>query len=433
MITGRRITIFSREYPPVIVGGTSLVTRNLAVGLARHGWQVAVVTADPTAGIERSEDGDGVTVLRVGTGSVYNANSGLSDDSLRTHRQLYDAARRLTDGVGPPDIVALPDLFCYPEASLFARAHGVPLINILLQDFRAITPYDPGAHQVTSGVSSDHAHLMDIERKALLGSDLTVFISEALRDSITRQYGTDAFRHKVVHLGVDLEEMASTERDDTRLERRDALLAATPAGPRTPLVVACGRLVPVKGFTQLITALAGLGPVERPASGSTALPHLVLLGSGPQEQPLLRLAEERGVADRVTLLGGLPRTTVLGWMSVADVAVVPSVWESFCYVCAEMLALGRPVVASAVDSLRELIPDGRYGYPVPVGGPLGHRTLDPGALAHALRSALTDPEQAAARGGAGRRRIAKHFTNERFVIHMSALAAGLVQERGLSR
>jgi glycosyltransferase involved in cell wall biosynthesis len=44
-------------------------------------------------------------------------------------------------------------------------------------------------------------------------------------------------------------------------------------------------------------------------------------------------------------------------MSVADIAVVPSLWESFCYVCAEMMAFGRPVVASHIDSLRESIPD----------------------------------------------------------------------------
>ncbi|MFD0346479.1 glycosyltransferase [Kitasatospora aburaviensis] len=84
---------------------------------------------------------------------------------------------------------------------------------------------------------------------------------------------------------------------------------------------------------------------------------------------------------------------------MADVNVVPSLWESFCYVCAEMMAFGHPVVASAVDSLRELIPGPEYGYPVPVSGPSGDRTLDPADLAAALRRALERPEEARLRGG----------------------------------
>ncbi|MEW2085653.1 glycosyltransferase family 4 protein [Streptomyces sp. NPDC005283] len=428
MTAARRIMIFSREYPPVIIGGTSTVARNLAVGLAQSGWDVCVITADPSAGEDVREDADGVTVLRVGTGTVYNATSGLSRDILRTHRRLHAAARHLAEEAGRPDILALPDLFCLPEASLLARELDVPLINILLQDFRAITPYDQGPHRVTNGVASDHPHLMDIERKSLFGSDLTVFISEALRESITEQYGAGSFRHEVVHLGVDPEEIAAVQRDRAWLERRRQLLASTPAGERTPLLVACGRLVPVKGFAQLIKALALLGPVEAPAGAAAVFPHLVLVGSGPEHEAIQRLATELGVAERLTILGGQPRAEVLGWMAAADVAVVPSLWESFCYVCAEMMALGRPVVASAVDSLKELLPDSSCGYPVPVGGLLGQRSLEPADLARALRAALGDGEHASARGAAGRARIAEHFTNERFVTRLSALAAELARE-----
>jgi glycosyltransferase involved in cell wall biosynthesis len=86
-----------------------------------------------------------------------------------------------------------------------------------------------------------------------------------------------------------------------------------------------------------------------------------------------------------------------------------------------MMAFGRPVVATAVDSLRELIPSDAFGYPVPVGGPSGARTLAPNDLAHCLRMAFTQPDEARRRGTAARARIAEHFTNDRFARGISAL------------
>jgi glycogen(starch) synthase len=416
--SGPSIFIFSREYPPASVGGTSTVARNLAVGLVAEGWNVTVITSvSRSPGAER-EWNDGVLVLRSGTDIIYDASSGLAGHGIRAHRRLYMAARLIATELGPPTVVALPDLFCYPEAAMFARHHAVPLVNILLQDFRAITPYDRGAHHVTTGVSADRQHLLDIERKAVCESDHTVYISRALSDAVTGYYPVGQAPHSVIHLGVDHSEIAAVETDRQWRRKRHELLGADPA---RPLLVACGRLVPVKGFAILLQALDMLGSVVCNDAGMVLRPHLALLGVGPEEAPLRQLAADRGLASRVTFLGDLPRREVLGWMSVADVAVVPSLWESFCYVCAEMMAFGRPVVATAVDSLRELIPSVQYGYPVPVSGPLARRALDPGDLAFALREAFTHPHEARRRGAAARSRIAGQFDNARFAQRISAL------------
>jgi glycosyltransferase involved in cell wall biosynthesis len=416
-----RVLVFSREYPPVTVGGTSTVARNLAVGLTAHGWQATVLSTNPGTADHREET-DGVTVQRVATAQVYEGTTQLADPSLRTHRGLHRLAEQAAAEEGPPDLVALPDLFCYPEAAVFARRHEVPLLNILLQDFRAITPYDRGAHQVTWGVTADRDHLLSLERKALLGSDHTVFISHALASAVTGYYRDENAASSVIHLGVDEDEIRRVDGDPEPRRRRALLLGGSPSAP---LLVACGRMVPVKGFEQLLNALALLGP-EPAYVGS--LPRLALVGIGPEEPALRRLSVRLGLDDRVTFLGDVPRAEALGWMAVADVNVVPSLWESFCYVCAEMMAFGRPVVASAVDSLRELIPDGRFGYPVPVSGPSGARRLDPRDLAHALRQALADPQDAARRGSAGRDRIAAEFTNSRFARNVSALAGELKRD-----
>lgn len=422
-MTGKQnIFIFSREYPPAIIGGTSTVARNLAIGLAAEGWQVTVITTAPRSRGEEREHIDGVLVHRCGTDTIYSASSGLTDHGIRVHRRLYKAAHLLATESGPPAVVALPDLFCYPEAAMFASRYVVPLVNILLQDFRAITPYDRDTHHVTTGVSADREHLLDVERKAVCESDHTVYISRALSDAVTGYYPVGQAPHSVIHLGVDPAEVAAVETDQQWRRGRHEMFGADPA---RPLLVACGRLVPVKGFAALLHALDLLGPVAGPDVGTALLPHLALVGVGPEEAPLRRLATDLGLAPRITFLGAVPRRGALGWMSVADVAVVPSLWESFCYVCAEMMAFGRPVVATAVDSLRELIPSAEYGYPVPVSGQLGRRSVDPGDLAHALREALTHPQQAGRRGAAARARVAEHFTNARFARGVSAICHDL--------
>ncbi|WP_349879216.1 glycosyltransferase family 4 protein [Micromonospora sp. HUAS YX12] len=416
----RRALVFSREYPPVTVGGTSTVARSLAVGLVAEGWDVAVLSSQP-GGEDVRDRIQGVDVLRVGTGTVYNADTGLADDSLRAHRRLFTAAEQLCAEFGMPDLVALPDLFCFPEAALFSRRHRRPLLNILLQDFRAITPYDRDAHRVTNGVTASRTHLLELEEKSLAESAYTVFISHALSDAITGYYPHLETRHEVVHLGIDTVEIAAVADDPQWPQARAELLAGVPGAP---LLVACGRLVPVKGFAQLLAALAH--PVLAPVAGSESPPpRLVLIGVGPEEAHLRRLAATLGVSDRVSFLGDVPRREALGWMSVADVAVVPSLWESFCYVCAEMMAFGRPVVATAVDSLYELIPDDRYGYPVPVQGPSGDRRLDPAVLAAVLRDALADPEGRRRRGEQARNRVMERFTNDRFARGIATLGARL--------
>jgi glycosyltransferase involved in cell wall biosynthesis len=417
VLTGRpRIFVFSREYPPVTVGGTSTVARNLSIGLAAHGWQVVAVSTNPRRHEDEREHIDGVLVHRTGTGVVYNPGSGVATDTMLSHRRLHQAAVRLAAEFGSPAVVALPDLFCYPESALLARSARAPLVNILLQDFRTLTRLDRGRHQVTSGVSADPGHLLALEEKAIKGSAHVAFISQALADAVARNYPDATTEHSVIHLGVDTAEIASVAADDGERARLSATLPAAARG--RPLLVGCGRLVPVKGFSPLLRAMALLGD-RQPA------PYLAIAGVGPQEARLRRLAADLGIAAQVSFLGDIPRRAALTWMSMADVAVVPSLWESFCYVCAEMMALGRPVVATAVDSLNELMPTEKYGFRVPVLLAPDRRWVEPAGLARAIGSALADPADAAARGMAARARILTQFTNARFARSVSDLCTRL--------
>jgi glycosyltransferase involved in cell wall biosynthesis len=115
--------------------------------------------------------------------------------------------------------------------------------------------------------------------------------------------------------------------------------------------VCVGGLTKNKGQDLLIAALARLR-----AGGSTL--HAVFVGDGPERHALEDLADQVGVRSDCTFTGSLDRHEVLELMSRSLVTVVPSRSEAFGIVAIESMALGTPVIASAVDGLKEVVGPG---------------------------------------------------------------------------
>src|SRR5207237_9553082 len=115
------------------------------------------------------------------------------------------------------------------------------------------------------------------------------------------------------------------------------------------LVGNVGRLALQKGQRHLIAAMPLL--LERVPRA-----HLVLAGRGDPEGYLRDLALEVGVAERVHVLG--PRKDVPALMHALDVFAMPSIWEGFGLVLLEAMAAGRPIVASQVATIPEIVMDG---------------------------------------------------------------------------
>jgi glycosyltransferase involved in cell wall biosynthesis len=146
-----------------------------------------------------------------------------------------------------------------------------------------------------------------------------------------------------------------------------------------PHVLYAGRLSAEKGVLELVEAARGL--------------PLVVAGDGP-------------LRERVPgALGFLPHDELLGRYERAAVVACPSLREGFGVVCAEAMAHGRPVVASAVGGLRDLVVDGETGMLVPPG--------DVPALRAALERLLADPSLRRRLGEAARDRARKILSWER--------------------
>lgn len=122
--------------------------------------------------------------------------------------------------------------------------------------------------------------------------------------------------------------------------------------PDGPLVVACGRLKPLKGFAHLVDALA---EVRRSVPA-----HLWIVGEGEQRAELERKVERLGLKGCVRLLGF--RENPYRYMAAADVFVLSSLFEGFGNVIVEAMACGAPVVATDCPyGPREIIRDGESG------------------------------------------------------------------------
>jgi glycosyltransferase involved in cell wall biosynthesis len=152
--------------------------------------------------------------------------------------------------------------------------------------------------------------------------------------------------------------------------------------PGTPLSLCfVGRLTTVKGVDHLIEALALLraDPWIAPR-----VPHLTIVGDGPERARLAALAERRGCADLVRFTGQLDRDAVLATLLRTDVCVLPSLSEGFCKAQVDAMLCAVPVLSSAVGSAHTIVgADGQRGWIVPPGNAR--------ALADSLRRIATEP------------------------------------------
>jgi glycosyltransferase involved in cell wall biosynthesis len=207
-------------------------------------------------------------------------------------------------------------------------------------------------------------------------------ISEFNRRYLAR-FG-DTEKVAVVHCGLDVDRFAFEPKPLPR------------TGPVSLLSV--GGLHEYKGHDVLVTALAD-PRLERAT--------LDVVGAGPLEADLRALAAELGVTDRVRFRGPLVEDEVLSCLRSADAFVLASKvgsdgnMEGIPVALMEAMAVGRPVVATDLSGIPELVRAGETGWLA--------QPADPAALAEAIAALLADPDEAARRVAQARRLVAREF------------------------
>ncbi|HEY3007571.1 MAG TPA: glycosyltransferase [Micromonosporaceae bacterium] len=164
------------------------------------------------------------------------------------------------------------------------------------------------------------------------------------------------------------------------LERFTPAGPAAPRDPSRPRILSVGRMVDRKGFGDLIRAMRVVPRAECVVIGG---PPAGELASDPVACKLRALADRCKVADRVRLVGAVPREEMPRWYRSADVLACSPWYEPFGLTPLEAMACGVPVVATAVGGLTDTVVDGLTGDLV--------RPRDPRALGGVLRRLLGDP------------------------------------------
>lgn len=202
--------------------------------------------------------------------------------------------------------------------------------------------------------------------------------------------GGDEQRMEIVPCGVD-----STAFCPAEVGESDVVATERQERHR---ILSLSRLVPRKGVGEVIEMLAYLDDVELTVAGGPD-PHD--LDSDPEVARLRGLADQHGVADRVTFVGAVDRDRIPQLLAEMDLAVVLPWYEPFGIVPLEIMSCGKPLVGSAVGGLLDTVTDGETGLLVP--------PRNPKRAAAAVRTLLDDPALRRSMGRAARRKIEERY------------------------
>ena len=248
-----------------------------------------------------------------------------------------------------PDVVL--GYFLYPEgytALRIGQALGVPVIAKALGS---------DINDIGDWISARHT------RAVLHQADLICAVCDDLRKKAVAM-GATAERTRAVHNGCDLSVFSVRSRSEAR--RVLGIEQASQA------IVYIGRMDVKKGLRELVDATVSL-------HGECPRLHTYLVGSGPDRAAIGQAILAAGASGFIHLPGACSPSDVSTWMTAADIVTLPSYMEGCPNVVLEALACGRPVVATRVGGIPELL-DETCGVLVPA------RNSD--ALAQGLLSAL---------------------------------------------
>ncbi len=356
-----RILVLSWEYPPLIEGGLARHVRKLSEGLVELGIEVHVLTRGGEES-PRSEVANGVNVHRVleptrprDLGEFVTWVERMNADMLAAGVELGDRFRF--------DLVHGHDWLVAAACDHLARRFGAPLVT-------TIHATEHGRHQ---GWVEKHpqSYIHGVERWISNRSDRVIACSAYMREQISDIFSVPEGRIAVIPNGIDPDDLPLGERSE--LERLRSEFAA----PDEKLVLLIGRLVYEKGFQIALEAMPEL--IER-VPGT----RFLVAGSGTHEHELKKQATELGLMEHGTFLGWIGDDVLHLLYRIADVCVVPSIYEPFGLVALEAMASGCPCIVADTGGLREVVPHGEVG--------LRFRTRDPEALGGMVERVLTDAE-----------------------------------------
>src|SRR4029077_7334167 len=238
---------------------------------------------------------------------------------------------------------------------------------------RLSVPYATTIHATEHGrhqgwvQDQPQAHIHSVERFMAQRADAVIVCSYYMRGHVADIFDIDERRITVIPNGIDPGDLQPV--GDLQALRREF------AAPHDQLVLLVGRLVYEKGFQLALDALPGV--IERVGGGRS-----LVAGRGTHAPERKTQAERLGLLRHGTFLGWIGDDVLHSLYGIADLCVVPSIYEPFGLVALEAMASGCPCIVADTGGLREVVPNADVG--------LRFRSRNPRALATMMRRVLDD-------------------------------------------
>ncbi len=352
-----RILILSWEYPPIVAGGLARHVRKLSEALVAQGVEVHVLTRGADEHLAE-ETRAGVHIHRVTEKPMpLDLDAFVAwVEGMNSH--MHAAGRQLGKRMAF-DVVHGHDWLVAGAAGGLAQRLRCPYLTTI-----HATEY--GRHQ---GWVDKHpqSYIHAIETWMAGRADRVITCSHYMRGHVADVFDIDEQRITVIPNGIDPADLRPSGDLDG--------LRARFAAPDEQLVLLVGRLVYEKGF-QL--ALDALPQVIRRAGGV----RFLVAGSGTHEAELKAQAQRLGLMEHGAFLGWIGDDVLHSLYRIADLCVVPSIYEPFGLVALEAMASGCPCIVADTGGLREVVPSSDVG--------LRFGSRNPRALATMMQRVLTD-------------------------------------------
>jgi glycogen(starch) synthase len=354
-----RVLYWTELFWPYI-GGLEVFGTRLLTALRKRGHDFLVVTGHGPVELPDVDDYNGIPVHRFAFLETLAARNLLN--VLEIRRRVVELKRAFS-----PDVVHVKMTSVAPTTLFHLESAGPPNAPMLVTLQGAVNPAAGQAETV-------HGRLLRRADWVTAVSSATLAGAHALVPEI-------AERSSVIYNCLDM-----------------SALSPSPHPRQYPTVLCVGRLTAEKGFDVAVAAFASIARAA-PAA------RMIVAGDGPERGELERIVARLGLTARVQFLGWVAPERIPDLMNTASVVVVPSREEAFGIVALEAAAMARPVIATRVGGLPEVVEDRRTGLLVD--------SDDVEALGRSIARLLADPEAAAEMGRAARQRALRDFTLER--------------------
>ncbi len=391
----KRIAMISEHASPLTAiggidsGGQNVYVAQLSRHLARVGYPVDVFTRRDNDQVpEVVEWMEGVRVVHVGAGPAEYVRK---EDMLPFMGEFAENLLCFLESeLHRYDLIHANFWMSGLVAANIKRALGIPFVITFHALGRVRRLYQGNSDQFPD------------ERFAVedrLISEADAIIAECPQDEqdLRDLYGAEPSKIRMIPAGFDPDEFSPV---DKTLARR-----MMGFDPNERIVLQLGRIVPRKGIDTVVRGVAKLvGDYEVPA-------RLLVVGGGsdmpdsritPEIGRLQRIADEVGIADKVTFTGRRNRDVLKYYYSLADVFVTLPWYEPFGMTPLEAMGCGTPVIGANVGGIKYSVVEGVTGYLVP--------PQDPQAVAACLAQLFNNPTLLARLGEQARQRVLSHFT-----------------------